>query len=395
MDVDKLYRVANDILTEIEVNDVAGNFTNLLTYISQNTQAGYDSATEVQEKLNLAFDVSVINQYAPTYREIVERLGASEYVGESGKQALTDIINGGNLNIATKLQTYIDTFNQIVTKLRELVKALDDISVTAYEPTQYEIGYVVPTDLNDLAYISKRLTYYSKFISLTTTIAGEKDNTVHLSRVSNGDLEFFVLGTVAVAKVVDKVLSRVVELYKELQNIKQISASIQNINASTDNFKANTLKTKTGALEAMLAMEKELSDSFVDNTVADATKDYKGDDKKEIKVQLGVTIKTLLDDIQNGIRVEVTPPKTSETTDEATQDKATSAVTQSITATNAGLLDLYSRPRDALKLPSGLEVTADDKKELDKELEPKTEAETKANDKPEAIETKKTSKKKS
>lgn len=370
MDVDKLYRVANDILTEVEVNEVAGNFTNLFTYISQNTQAGYDSATEVHDKLNLAFDSSVTNQYAPTYREIVERLGATEYVGESGKQALASIINGGNLNVASKLQAYIDNFNQIITKLKELTKALDDINVKAYEPTQYEIGYVVPTDLNDLAYISKRLTYYSKFISLTTTIAGEKDSTVHLSRVSNGDLEFFVLGTVAVAKVVDKVLSRVVELYKELQNIKQISANIQNINANTENVKANTLKTKTEALKTMVAMEKELSDKFVDDTVADATKDYKGDDKDELKVQLGVTIKTLLDDIQNGIRVEVTPPKTSETTDEATQDKTATAVTQSITATNAGLLDLYSRPKDDLKLPSGLEVTEDEKKELDKELDP-------------------------
>lgn len=368
MDVDKLYRVANDILTEVEVNEVVSNFTNILTYISQNTQAGYDSATEVHEKLNLAFDASVTNQYAPTYREIMERLGANEYVGESGKQALASIINGGNLNVATKLQAYIDTFNQLIAKLKELIKALDDISVKAYEPTQYEIGYVVPTDLNDLAYISKRLTYYSKFISLSTTIAGEKDSTVHLSRVSNGDLEFFVLGSVAVAKVVDKVLSRVVELYKELQNIKLISANIQNINSNTDNTKANTLKTKTEALKNMLAMEKELSDKFVDSTVAEATKGYKGDDKEELKVQLGVTIKTLLDDIQNGIRVEVTPPKTSKSTDETTQDETATAVTQSITATNAGLLDLYSRPRDDLKLPSGLEVTDDDKKELDKEL---------------------------
>lgn len=368
MDVDKLYRVANDILTEVEVNEVVSNFSNLFTYISQNTQAGYDSATEVHEKLNLAFDASVTNQYAPTYREIMERLGTTEYVGESGKQALASIINGGNLNVASKLQAYIDTFNQLIAKLKELTKALDDISVKAYEPTQYEIGYVVPTDLNDLAYISKRLTYYSKFISLSTTIAGEEDSTVHLSRVGNGDLEFFVLGSVAVAKVVDKVLSRVVELYKELQNIKLISANIQNINANTDNVKANTLKTKTEALKTMLAMEKELSDKFVDSTVADATKDYRGEDKEELKVHLGVTIKTLLDDIQNGIRVEITPPKTSKDTDEATQDKTAIAVTQSITATNAGLLDLYSRPIDDLKLPSGLEVTEDDKKELDKEL---------------------------
>lgn len=368
MDVDKLYRVANDILTEIEVNDVAGNFANLFTYISQNTQAGYDNATEVHEKLDLAFDTSVTNQYAPTYREIVERIGANEYVGESGKQALANIINGGNLNIASKLQAYIDGFSQIVAKLKELIKALDDISVKAYEPTEYEIGYVVPNDLNDLAYISKRLTYYSKFISLSTTIAGEKDNTVHLSRVSNGDLEFFILGSVAVAKVVDKVLSRVVVLYKELQNIKQISANIQNINANTDNVKANTLKTKSEALKTMLAMEKELSDKFVDNTVADATKDYKGDDKAEIKVQLGVTIKTLLDDIQNGIRVEVTPPKNNNANDETVQDTTDKAVTQSITATNAGLLDLYSLPKDDLKLPSGLEVTDDEEKELDKEI---------------------------
>jgi len=368
MDVDKLYRVANDILTEIEANDVVGNFTNLYSYISQNTQAGYDSALEIHEKLDLIFNSSITNQYAPTYKEIVERLGATDYVGESGRQALSTIVNGGNLNIASKLQAHIDTFNQIVAKLKELITALNQIKVEAYEPSLYEIGYVIPADLDDLAYISKRLTYYSKFISLTTTIAGEQDSTVHLSRVSNGSLEFFVLGSVAVAKVVDKVLSRVVALYKELQEIKKLSAGIEKINAETENVKANTLKTKAEALKVMVAMEKELSDKFVDSTVADATKDYKGTDKEEVKVQLGVTIKTLLDDIQNGIKVEVTPPKTNEGVDETTQDKTANSVTQSITATNSGLLDLYSQPRSDLKLPSGLEVTESDKLELDKDL---------------------------
>ena len=260
MDAQKLSRVANDILTELTENDVAGQLASLTSHISLNTAVGYDSATEVQTALNVVFDTSVTNQYAPTYREIVQQLGATHYIGESGKVALSQVLGGSPLTLVSNLQEYVTTFNELVPRLRRLTESLSEINIKPYESKLYEIGYVIPADLNDLSYISKRLTYYSKFISLASDIAGEEDSSVHLSRVSNGSLEFFVLGTIGVAKVVDKVLGRVVELYKELQAIKLISANIDNINA-------NTLKTKTEALDVMLKMEKEISDKFVDETV--------------------------------------------------------------------------------------------------------------------------------
>jgi hypothetical protein len=362
MDAQKLSRVANDILTELIGNDVAGQLANLTSHISLNTTVGYDSATEVQSALNVVFDTSVTNQYAPTYREIIQQLGATRYIGEGGKAALSQVLGGSPLTLVSNLQEYVTTFNELVPRLRKLTESLSEINIKPYESKLYEIGYVVPADLNDLSYISKRLTYYSKFISLASDIAGEEDSSVHLSRVSNGSLEFFVLGTIGVAKVVDKVLGRVVELYKELQTIKQISANIDNINA-------NTLKTKTEALEVMLKMEKEISDKFVDETVKQVMTNYKGkkDLKGEIKGQLGVTIKTLLNDIQNGIKVEVTPPEFQETENSQSEDNI-SEVHTSIASTNTELIGIYSLPKEDLRLPDGFAVTKDDEKELDKEI---------------------------
>lgn len=364
MDAQKLSKVANDILTELIENDVAGQLTNLTSHISLNTTAGYDSATEVQSALNIVFDNSVTNQYAPTYREIVQQLGATHYVGEGGKVRLLQVLSGSPLTLVSNLQEYVTAFNELVPRLRKLTESLSEINIKPYESKLYEIGYVVPADLNDLSYISKRLTYYSKFISLASDIAGEEDSSVHLSRVSNGSLEFFVLGTIGVAKVVDKVLGRVVKLYKELQAIKQISANIDNINA-------NTLKTKTEALEVMLKMEKEISDKFVDETVKQVMTGYQGrkDLRGEIKGQLGVTIKTLLNDIQNGIKVEVTPPEPQETEDSHSEDNI-SEVHASITNTNTELIGVYSLPREDLRLPDGFAITKDDEKELNKEITP-------------------------
>jgi hypothetical protein len=270
------------------------------------------------------------------------------------------------------LQEYVTTFSQLVPKLKKLIESLDEIGVEPYEFELYEIGYVIPADLNDLGDITKRLTHYNKFIALSSAVAGEKDNTVHLSRVSNGTLEFFVLGSVGVAKVVDTVLKRVVVLYQEVLKIKKIRADIEKVDA-------DTLKTKTDALANLVAMEKEYSEKFVDETVEQVLTDYNGsaDLKAEISGQLGVTIKLLLRDIQSGIKVEVTPPEVEET-EEATANDATSTVLASIANTNADLIGLYSLPKEDLHLPSGIKVTRDEEKKLDKEIKlPKTTKTTK------------------
>lgn len=362
MDTQKLYRVAKDIIGEFTDNDISGHLSNLSTYIAQNTTAGFDSAKEITETLDTIFKESVTNQYAPTYLEIVEQLGATNYIGNGGKAALDQVLSSSPLNLVASLQEYVTTFSQLVPKLKKLIESLDEIGVEPYVIDQYEIGYIIPADLNDLEEIAKRLKHYNKFIALSSTIAGETDNTVHLSRVSNGSLEFFVLGGVGVAKIVDKVLKRVIEFYAKLQEIKEISAKIDNINA-------NTLKTKAEALKIMTSMEKELSESFVEETVGQAIDDYNGnkDQKAEIGVQLGVTIKLLLKDIQNGIKVEVTPPEVEES-EEATADNADSTVAASIADTNSDLIGLYSLPKEDLKLPSGIKVTAEEEKELDKDI---------------------------
>lgn len=367
MDTQKLYRVAQDIIGDFTDNDVSGHLANLSSYIAQNTSAGFDSAKETTAILDTTFEESVTNQYAPTYLEIVEQLGATDYVGNTGKVALDRVLNNSPLNLVAGLQEYVTAFNQLVPKLKKLIESLDEIGVESYEFDLYEIGYVIPAELNDLGDITKRLTHYNKFIALSSAIAGEKDNTVHLSRVSNGSLEFFVLGSVGVAKVVDKVLKRVVEFYKELQEIKKISASIDNINA-------NTLKTKAEALKVMVDMEKELSEKFVDETVEQVIADYNGNQelKAEIGGQLGVTIKLLLKDIQSGIKVEVTPPEVDET-EKATTDDDTGTVSASIASTNVDLIGLYSLPKEDLRLPSGIKVSKDEEKKLDKDIkQPKT-----------------------
>lgn len=368
MDTQKLYRVANDILTEVTKNDVAGHLANLSSYISQNTAAGYESATETRAVLDGVYDSSVTNQYAPTYLEIVNLLGATDYVGAGGKVALARILDGSPLELTTKLQEYVAAFNELVPRLKKLIDSLDEVGITPYESDKYEIGYVIPADLDNLGGVAKRLIHYNKFIELSSAIVGEEDNTVHLSRVSNGTLEFFVVGSVYVAKVVDTVLKRVIVLYQEIQKIKKVSAEIEGIKANTENTKAKTLKTKTDTLASLVAMEKEISDSFVDDTVNEVMANYSGNGerKEEISGQLGVTIKLLLKDIQSGIKVEVTPPEAEET-EEAGNTEATT-VRASITSTNTDLIGLYSLPKEELRLPAGLTVTKAEEKKLDEEL---------------------------
>lgn len=362
MDTQKLYRVAKDILGEFTDNDVSGHLSNLSTYVAQNTTAGFDSAKETTETLEGVFEESVTNQYAPTYLEIVEQLGATDYVGNSGKIALDRILNSSPLSLVSSIQEYVAAFSELVPKLKKLIESLDEIGVEPYDFDLYEIGYVIPADLNDLGDITKRLTHYNKFIALSSAVAGEKDNTVHLSRVSNGTLEFFVLGSVGVAKVVDTVLKRVVVLYQEVLKIKKIRADIEKVDA-------DTLKTKTDALANLVAMEKEYSEKFVDETVEQVLNDYGGSEdlKAEIGGQLGVTIKLLLKDIQSGIKVEITPPEAEETED-TTANSTNQTVMASIANTNTDLIGLYSLPKEDLHLPTGIKVTKDEEKKLDKQI---------------------------
>lgn len=364
MDSSKLFKVAQDILSELTDNNLSGLLANFLEHVRQNTPDSYESAMETQKQLEDIFGESVANKYTPTYLEIVKSLGAENYVGEGGKQAIARLTNSSPLELTTSLEAYVSNFNHLIPRLQKLTESLSEVGVEPYEYDQYEIGYTIPSDLADLDEVAKRLKYYNKLVSLISTVAGDSDSSVELSRVSNGSLEFFILKSMGVARIMDVILKHVLDLYGEIQTIKKASAEIEGI-------KSNTLKTKTETLQNLVALEKEYSECFVEDTLDEVMEGYKGEEsvREEVRIQLGVTIKLMLKDIQSGIKVEVSPPNIH------TDEKAKSgepALLKRITSNNRGLVRLYSQARETLKLPQELEVSADEKKQLDKDPTSKT-----------------------
>jgi hypothetical protein len=371
MDTQKLLRIARELLDEAQEDQISDHLSSLVNHLSQGTTASYAAAEEVRSTLNESYERSYINEYTPSYHEIASELGSGMYFGKGAQLHLNNIFESSRLDLVSELTNYQTQFTEHISKLNALVGSLDSIGIEAYQNEGFEVGYIIPIELNSVQEVTKHLKLYESFLKIAAEIAGEDYTEIRITRVSNGTLEFFIACGVGVAKIVDTVLKRILSLYKEVEEIKEISARIDNLNA-------NTTKTKVETLGMLLKLEKEYKENYVDSTVKEVMQEYKGsaERKDELDGDLGVAAKLVLADIQKGIKVEVNAP---ETTDEAV-DKATNKVVEKIAERNVDLQNLYLKSKEELALPFKVSPTA---KELEKLTKDKSDSKKDVNKKSE------------
>ena len=358
MDAEKLLKVLHDITGFEDTNKIADQLDQLSALIGQNTTESHDQADEVRKSIRTALVTSPTNSYAPSYFAMVVKIESQNFVGSNVITAIDEIFEAGPLDLVTRLNEYIGEYRQRFDRFRAVIASLENIDLVEYKKREFEIGFLVPRELNNIQSLADNLFYWNAFLVKCAEIAGDDTPSIPLSRVNNGSLEFFVLKGASVAAIVEVVLKHILALYKEVLEIKKINAQIDNLNASTEVYKAQAQKALA---EAELSQRQLYVDKAADEVMSDH---FKGSDNKkpELQTQFAVALKVVLADIQKGIQLEVSAPDVPPKDEKEAPKQA--KVVQRLAKQSAELKKLYSSAQDIKALPFEVNVSAAELKQL-------------------------------
>lgn len=354
MDTQRLLKVLNDILSEEDSRAISQTIANLAGALSQNTEAAYQEADSYRTELKTAFLESKIVDYAPSYQAVVKSLDADQYVGNGANAMIDNIFNGNPLEITAGITDYSQNYQKMIAKFRQAATSLENIDIVAYSSDKYEVGFLLPSEINSVQEINKHLKNLDTFLCICAQIAGEEDPTSRLEHLSMGSWEFFLGLGVSGATIVEEVLKRVLYLYKEIKNLKKINAEINEIDARADAHKAEMLQT-------LVQIQQSMQQQYIEEATEEVIeKHYHGpaDRKPELRTQLEVASKLALAEIQKGIKMEVAPPTTGPP--EGKEHAADREATKSLAKVNRELKRLYADPKTVKELPFNVSVTQAD-----------------------------------
>jgi hypothetical protein len=351
MDTERLLKVLKDVQAIESKSSISESLSSIQTYIAQNDTAGYEQLQLVKAKLDKVLEQSVTNTYTVTDSQILEHIGGTKFVGVGAKRNLTEILNENRLNVVTTFTAYAQEYTTFTQLVNTLISNLELANFVAYQNENFEVSFIVPSELNNLQQLSTYLSRWERFLETLLEIADSEDKTVRLTRLNNGSLEFFVQEGETVIRLLNHVLTNIAKLYIEVLGIEKMRQDIVGKKLSNEQ---KMLKL----LEEDLNKKKE---EFVEETSKDIFKNTKhipSDKKPELKSIFSNLLKVVLSYIQVGIKIEVSPPSATDTnadTSESGQALFKETVA-GVIGTTQELRQLYENDSAQRKLPFSLDI---------------------------------------
>lgn len=215
------------------------------------------------------------------------------------------------------------------------------MGIQEYRSNSYEIGIVLPTDLDDTTDITKYISQFERLIIAITEVIGEKQKAVKINRLSNGSLEFFSPQSVEVA----------LEITNLLLNIVNISSTIISIRKESEKMEVD----QSLSSELKKDMKKAFNDEInrirkrvIDELPKEILKKHKKESDNDLSTRIRFAIKAVFRWIEIGIELDVTPIrlKSSEELTEGSEERD-----KLIKDTNSEISEIYDLPIEQKKLP--------------------------------------------
>lgn len=350
MDVQKLLKVVDDIVAEVQQHDLVTRINNIVAQLSQNTPQGYNEAQALRNQLDESYRTSITSSYTPSMQEIFDRIGADRYLGSAAQRFVQDMFTKNPLELIPALTEYVEKLNQYLTHVRNLRSSLTAVGIQSYSSDAFEIGFIVPQEISNLQTMSKKFQMWDKFLGLASEIAGEEVKPSVIARVNNGNVEFFIVGSAVVVPLVSKVLKRGMELFKDFQEIQINKENIKGLKLDNEH--------KRLMLEALDAGLKQKQKTFIEETVDELMKDkkVKPERQEEVRTHMEHIVRIVLSDVNDGVEIEINPPTEATVGEPESPDSTAPEVQVDLLALNKGLKELYSRPLEQRRLPFRVEV---------------------------------------
>jgi len=270
MNTEKLHlipRAIRDDLNETNVQPTLQALVNTLQqYVNQPTQPGPQQ--QFSQKLEALYDVlskSSINEFSPSWRQLIKELEVEYLLGENLTKGLRSIFERNQITPSVAL-TEVKEINDALTKLKQSIDKLIEsfeflkIGGEELEPGECEVAVLIPRSaINDeFADFSKELSAIDGIYGVFAEITTGKRPGFKIRSLSSSDLTVYVYMAVSIAAILAYAVNQIINSYKQIIEIRKLKSDMRSQGVPNKSLRGVTSYANSQMRKGINALSKEI-----------------------------------------------------------------------------------------------------------------------------------------
>jgi hypothetical protein len=309
MNVERLHAITAAIRADLDrsttLSTLQGLVSSLANQINQPGQPQYQQQTsQLNAQLLEALEQSEINNYSPTWRQVLDEIGASKVTGENLAALIRDTFARNQITPSVaqqELQGYFNELQQLSTGIDQTLAGLRALKIGSedLDPGECELGVLVPRAFldNRLDRFANELEELNQIFGVFSEVASGSRPGFEIKTISSTDLSVYLQVAAIVGACIATCVERIVALYKQLLEIRKSQAELAKLGVEKKNLKGLE-EHANGVME-----------NGIDKLVKEIILEYmpKGEvgRKNELSIELKFAMKKIANRIDRGFNIEV------------------------------------------------------------------------------------------
>ena len=327
MNAERLHAIVKAVKADLATTDTVSLIQQLQNrlqkLVGQPQEPSYQQqVSEIRQKLNEALSVAPSNDFSPVWRQVLEEIGAQEYLGMELKATIEEIFQYNQITLASANENFLkvsEELTQLNAALDKLLEGFDALGIGAEDlsPGECELGVLIPRSAvdNHLSEFGQELEKLEKIFSPFAEIATGSRPTLKIRTISSSDLSVFVELVPQIAACVAVAVERTVAFYKQLLEIRRLRQEMKDQGVSEESLAgvdshANKHMEK-GIGEIIVTLETQFG-AHVEKTR-----------KQELRTELRFSLNKIANRIDQGYNIDIRAEPPQNTTEEDGGEDAT------------------------------------------------------------------------
>jgi hypothetical protein len=328
MNVERLHAIAFALREDLNSSEALLLLQNLVSslsaQISQPNQPQHQQNTsQFFTQLVQALANSQVNSFSPTWRQVLDEIGASRLLGNGLAERIRDTFLRNQITPSVaqqELQTYFNEVQQLFSGVDQMLAGLSALKIEREElaPGECELGVLVPRVFldNRLDRFASELDELNQIFGVFSEIASGSRPGFPIKTISSSDLSVYLEVGAIVGACIATCIERIVALYKQLLEIRKTQAELAKLGVEKKNLKG--LEDHANGV-----MEKGI-EKLVTEVIAEYLPKSDGARNHELSIELKFALKKIANRVDRGFNIEVRmeePDVDSEDADESTEEE--------------------------------------------------------------------------
>lgn len=310
MNAERLHVVIQGLIDDLTTTELPGGLQSLRDALQRQVQeptaeAHQQTVSRELEKLRDSLTEAPSNDFSPTWRQVLEQIGAEELLGAALLSRVEEAFARNQVTPATALVT-LGELHQEVTNLQAtatgLLNGLEAFNIGAEEldPGEVELGVLVPREAvdNQLQGFGKELIALDKLFGTFAEVATGSRDGFEIRTISTSDLTVFLDIGPVVGACIAHAVERIVSLYKSVLEIRKLRSELANQNVPSDKLAGVEDHANTMMTDGIELLVEELFKKY-------AKKRLDSGRKNELKIALRFGLNQIANKLDKGYNIEV------------------------------------------------------------------------------------------